>query len=159
MHNSALCQKDACWSRGMPPWSLKSWHYMGKYYRMWAGITCYAPISCFYHYSKADNLKCRSLWRNDTACRPHSTTQHYSTTLHLTLDTTYCTLPSCRSHFTLTTTGPVHFSSPTAHITTQVQEHYLTSHVASKLRTNHSGWQRATFVVIPICHESESAPL
>jgi len=62
------------------------------------------------------------------------------TALHSTLDTTCCTLSGCRSHFTLTNTGLVHFSSPTAHITTQVQEHYLTWHLASKLCTNHPGW-------------------
>jgi hypothetical protein len=71
-------------------------------------------------------LKSRQFeWRNDTAHRPHSTT------LHLTLDTMHCTLSGCRSHFTLTTTGPIHFSSPTAYITTEIQEHYLTWLLAS----------------------------
>jgi len=96
---------------------------------MWDGLICHATLHCFYHCSKANNVKYCSLWRNDTACRPHSTTwhyRHYSTTLHLTLDTTHCALPGCRSHFTFTTFSPL-----TAHITTEVQEHYLTWQLAS----------------------------
>jgi len=102
---------------------------------MWAGLIHHATLGCFYHCSKAHNLKYCSLHRNDTACRPHSTTQHYthySTTLHLTLDTTRCTLPCCKPHFTITTTGPIHFRSPTEHITTEVHEHHLTSQLAPK---------------------------
>jgi hypothetical protein len=86
----------------------------GEVIQMWGGLICYATIKCFYHCSKAGNLKYCSLWRNDTVCRPHSSTQHYRhyrTTLHLTLDTTHCALPNCRSRFTFTTIGPIHIST------------------------------------------------
>ena len=118
---------------GVEVWLHEVWN-LGTIWR--SNTECGMDSFVVQHYTVFISVLKPTMWNTVlyggmTACRPHSTTWHYSTTLHFTLDMMHCALPGCRSHFTFATTGSIHFSPLTAHISTKVQEHNLTWQLTS----------------------------